>query len=123
MGRRPAPAPFPAIPPRDRLPRMSHPSNIVHCAGPGDPHAFDGISRRHRSGDLDRLCPVCSGHGQWNSQIDLISHRSIRVPCPKCDGRGWIETGADMVPSPDIALSPDGRPMWVVRLDPSDDIE
>ncbi|MBJ7500802.1 MAG: hypothetical protein JHC57_13710 [Sphingopyxis sp.] len=49
--------------------------------------------------------------------------RSIRVPCPKCDGRGWIETGADMVPSHDIALSPDGRPMWVVRLDPSDDIE
>lgn len=102
---------------------MSHPSNIVHCTGPGDPHAFDGISRRHRSGDLDLLCPVCSGHGQWNSQIDLISHRSIRVPCPKCDGRGWIETGADMVPSHDIALSPDGRPIWVVRLDPSDDVE
>jgi DnaJ-class molecular chaperone len=67
---------------------MSHASNIVHCTGPHDPHALDGISVRHRSGDLDVRCPVCAGHGQWNSQIDLISHRSIRVPCPKCDGRG-----------------------------------
>ncbi|MDR7061313.1 MULTISPECIES: hypothetical protein [unclassified Sphingopyxis] len=102
---------------------MSHASNIVTCSGPHDPHALDGISVRHRTGDLDVLCPVCSGHGQWNSQIDLISHRSIRVPCPKCDGRGWIETGADMVPSHDITLSPHGQPQWTVRLDPSDDVE
>lgn len=104
-------------------PPMSHPSAIVHCTGPHDPHALDGISPRPRTGDLDVRCPVCGGYGQWNSQIDLVSQRSIRVPCPKCDGRGWIETGADMVPSHDIALSPDGKPMWVVRLDPSDDIE
>ena len=38
---------------------MSHPSKIVHCTGPGDPHALDGISRRHRSGNLDLLCPTC----------------------------------------------------------------
>ena len=106
---------------------MSHPSNIVHCTGPHDPHALDGISVRHRrnalGGDLDVRCPVCSGHGQWNSQIDLISHRSIRVPCPKCDGRGWIETGDDMVPSHAIERSEAGHPVWTVRLDPSDDRE
>src|SRR3546814_12976933 len=79
---------------------MSHPSNNVYCAGPGDPHALDGISRRHRSGDLDTLCPVCAGYGQWNTQIDLVSHRAIRHACPKCDGRGWIETGDEPVPSP-----------------------
>jgi len=102
---------------------MSHPSNIVHCAGPADPHALDGISRRHRSGDLDKLCPVCAGYGQWNTQIDLVSHRSIRHACPKCDGRGWIETGDDMVPSPDIIRDPGAPPRWTVRLDASDDRE
>ncbi len=102
---------------------MSHASNIVHCTGPGDRHALDGISRRHRSGDLDVLCPVCLGYGQWNSQIDLVSQRSIRVACPKCDGRGWIETGDDPVPSHDIERSAEGHPVWTVRLDPSDDRE
>ena len=102
---------------------MSHPSNIVHCTGPGDPHALDGISRRHRTGDLDKPCPACGGYGQWNVQIDLVSHRSIRHACAKCDGRGWIETGDDLVPSHDIERSEAGHPMWTVRLDPSDDRE
>lgn len=102
---------------------MAHPSNIVHCTGPADPHALHGISMRPRTGDLDARCPHCGGYGQWNTQIDLVSQRCIRHACEKCDGRGWIETGDDMVPSHDIALSPDGQPMWVVRLDPSDDRE
>jgi hypothetical protein len=102
---------------------MAHASNIVHCTGPQDPHALDGISRRPRSGELDKPCPVCGGHGQWNSQIDLVSQRSMRVCCPKCDGRGWIETGDDLVPSDDIVRSPEGHPQWVTRLDPSDDVE
>ena len=100
---------------------MTHPTNIIYCTGPHDPHALDGITRRHRTGDLDVRCPVCDGYGQWNSQIDLVSQRSIRVACPKCDGRGWIETGADMVPSADITLSPQGHARWFTRLDPSDD--
>ena len=29
----------------------------------------------------------------------------------------------DLVPSHDIAMSPEGHPGWVVRLDPSDDRE
>ena len=102
---------------------MSHASRIVYPASPQDPHAFDGISVRPRTGDLETLCPVCAGHGQWNTQIDLVSQRSIRHCCPKCDGRGWIETGDDLVPSHDIVLSPEGRPRWVTRLDPSDDAE
>ncbi len=102
---------------------MSHPTRIVHPTGPQDAHALDGISMRPRTGDLDARCPVCAGYGQWNSQIDLISQRSIRHCCPKCDGRGWIETGDDPVPSHDIGLSPEGHPIWTVRLDPSDDIE
>ena len=102
---------------------MPHESRIVTCSTPQDPHALDGISRQPRSGDFDALCPVCTGHGQWNSEYDLVSQRSRRSLCPKCDGRGWIETGDDMVPSHDIELSEDGYPMWVTRLEPSDDRE
>ena len=102
---------------------MSHQQRLIHCTAPHDPHALHSISALPRVGDLDVICPVCAGHGQWNSQIDLVSQRSIRMCCPKCDGRGWIETGDDLVPSHDIAMSPEGHPQWVVRLDPSDDRE
>ena len=100
---------------------MSHVQRIVHCTGPHDRHALHGISAIPRAGDLDVLCPICAGYGQWNGQIDLVSQRSMRVCCPKCDGRGWIETGDDLVSSNNIAMSPEGYPQWVVRLDPSDD--
>jgi hypothetical protein len=102
---------------------VPHESRIVTCSGPQDAHAFDGISVQPRRGDLDRVCPVCAGHGQWNAEIDLVSQRSKRCTCWKCDGCGWIETGDDLVPRPDIALSPDGAPRWLTRLDPSDDKE
>jgi len=100
---------------------MAHEQRIVTCTGPHDPHALDGIAARPRTGLLDMRCPLCAGHGQWNREIDLASLRSKRHICPKCDGRGWIETGDDLVPSPDITLSADGHAQWVVRLDPSDD--
>jgi hypothetical protein len=102
---------------------LSHEKRIVICDGPDAPHAFDGISQQLRRGDLDARCPVCSGYGQWNREIDLSSHRSKRHACAKCDGRGWIETGDDLVPSHDIVMSADGYPAWVVRLEPSDDRE
>jgi hypothetical protein len=102
---------------------VSHEKRIVTCSGPLDDHALHGISARPRSGDLDVLCPVCAGHGQWNSEIDLASQRSKRQFCNKCDGRGWIETGEDLVPSHAVEMSPEGYPQWVTRLDPSDDIE
>ncbi len=98
-----------------------HEKRIVHCAGPGDRHAFDNIPRLPRQGELDEPCPECLTHGQWNSQIDLSSFRCVRVICDRCDGRGWIETGEDMVPSPDTELSPEGYPRWVTRLDPPED--
>lgn len=102
---------------------MSHEKRIVTCSGPSDAHALDGIPLRPRTGDLDRVCPVCAGYGQWNREIDLASQRCKRHVCEKCDGRGWIETGDDLVPSHDIGMSAEGHPQWVVRLDPSDDIE
>jgi hypothetical protein len=102
---------------------VSHEKRIVHCSGPEDTHAFDGIPIQPRQGDLDARCPLCAGYGQWNSEIDLVSQRSKRQCCAKCDGRGWIETGDDLVPSNDIAMSPEGYPIWVTRLDPSDDRE
>lgn len=102
---------------------MSHEKRIVECSGPQDPHALDGIPVLPRAGDLDRACPLCLGHGQWNREYDLASQRSKRALCPKCDGRGWIETGDDLVGSHDVALSPDGYPDWVIRFDPSDDRE
>jgi hypothetical protein len=100
---------------------MSHEKRIVYCSGPQDRHAFDGIPLQPRKGQLDAVCPECVGHGQWNAEIDLASQRSKRCVCGKCDGRGWIETGDDLVPSHDIAVSPEGHPRWVTRLDPSDD--
>jgi DnaJ-class molecular chaperone len=79
-----------------------------------------GISVQPRHGDLDALCPACAGHGQWNREIDLVSQRSKREACDMCDGRGWIETGDDMVGSHDIEMSAEGYPIWVTRLDPPD---
>ena len=102
---------------------MAHETRIITCTGPQDPHALDGIPVLPRSGDLDRVCPICHGRGQWNSEFDLASQRSKRRICDKCDGRGWIETGDDLVPSHHVELSPQGYPMWVTRLDPSDDRE
>jgi DnaJ-class molecular chaperone len=102
---------------------VSHEKRIVTCSGPAEPHAFDGIPTQPRRGDLDSVCPLCHGHGQWNSQIDLASQRSIRHVCDKCDARGWIETGDDLVPSNDIIMSSEGYPQWVTRLDPSDDAD
>jgi len=116
----------PSAPPRHLSNRNERRLRIgidLTCSGPHDPHAFDGIPVRHRTGDLDRVCPVCSGHGQWNTEYDLISQRSKRHICAKCDGRGWIETGDDMVPSHDIEMSPDGYPRWVLKHGPSDDRE
>jgi hypothetical protein len=100
---------------------MSHLKRIVTCSGPEDAHALHGISLQPRTGDLDVRCPLCAGHGQWNVEIDLVSQRCKRHVCDKCDGRGWIETGEDLVPSHDVVLSEDGYPQWVTRLDPSDD--
>lgn len=100
---------------------MAHEKRLVICLTANDPHAFDGIPQQPRSGVLDAPCPVCHGHGQWNTEFDLASQRSKRHICDKCDGRGWIETGEDLVPSADIALGADGRPRWVTRLHPSDD--
>jgi hypothetical protein len=102
---------------------VSHEKRIVICTGPDAPHALDGISVLPRHGDLDARCPLCAGYGQWNREIDLVSQRSKRHVCEKCDGRGWIETGDDLVPSNDIIMSAEGYPIWVTRLEPSDDAE
>lgn len=100
---------------------MPHEKRIVICTGPEDPHAFDCIPLLPRTGELDRLCPKCLGHGEWNAEFDLASQRSVRCICDKCDGRGWIETGDDPVPVDDIELGPDGAPRWVVRWEERDD--
>ena len=95
---------------------MAHESRVVANLSPGDPHAFEGIPVRPRAGDLDERCPVCGGHGQWNTEFDLASQRSKRAICPTCEGRGWIETGTDPVHTDDIVLSEEGYPDWVVTL-------
>lgn len=102
---------------------MAHEKRIVTCSGPADPHAFHGLSPRPRSGALDCRCPDCHGYGQWNVELDLVSQRAKRHLCDRCEARGWIETGDDPVPAPDITLSPEGHPQWVIRLDPSEEHE
>ncbi len=94
----------------------------MHCSGPLDPHALHGIAIQPRHGDLDALCPQCAGRGQWNAEIDLVSQRSKRAMCDLCEGRGWIETGGDMVHTHDVVLSEDGYPQWVMRMDPPDEL-
>jgi len=102
---------------------MAHETRIVTCTGPADPHALDGIAVQPRSGQFDKACPLCAARGMWNVEFDLASQRSKRAICPKCDGHGWIETGDDPVPIHDTALSEHGYPIWITRLDPSDDRE
>ena len=101
---------------------MPHASNIVHPAGPGAPHAFDIIPVKPRNGALDARCPVCSGYGEWNVEIDLISFRCKRAICDRCHGAGWVETGTDPVGLPDIERGPAGHPQWVTRYVPRDDM-
>lgn len=94
---------------------MPHSSNIVLCDGPDSPHAFDIVPQQPRNGALDARCPICHGHGQWNTQIDLVSFRCIRAICGHCNGAGWIETGKDPVGVSDIVMAPEGYPKWIVR--------
>ena len=101
---------------------MPHASNIVHPAGPDAPHAFDIIPLKPRNGTLDARCPVCRGHGEWNTELDLVSFRCKRAICERCLGAGWVETGSDPIGFPDIELSPDGNPEWVVRYVPREDV-
>lgn len=102
---------------------MPHASNIVLCAGPDSPHAFDVIPLQPRNGALDARCPICRGYGQWNTEIDLISFRSKRAICDYCHGAGWVETGDDPVSVPDIVLTPEGHAKWIVRDAPAAEAE
>ena len=68
-------------------------------------------------------CPICRGYGQWNTEIDLVSFRCKRAVCDYCHGAGWIETGDDPVGLPDIVLTPEGYPQWVIRYVPSAEAE
>lgn len=100
---------------------MAHASDLVHCAGPDSPHAFDIIPLKPRNGALDVRCPVCRGHGEWNSEIDLVSFRCVRVACARCFGAGWVETGDDALAFPDIERAPGAAPHWVTRYVARDD--
>ena len=102
---------------------MPHASNTVRCDGPDAPHAFDIIPLKPRNGTLDARCPVCRGHGEWNSEIDLISFRCKREVCDRCLGAGWVETGHDPVGFPDIELGPDGVARWVTHYVPRADVD
>lgn len=102
---------------------MAHASRIVTCAGPDAPHAFDLVPLCPRNGTLDARCPICRGHGQWNAEIDLVSFRCKRAICDHCHGAGWIETGHDPVALPDIVLTPEGYPKWILRYAPSGEVD
>jgi hypothetical protein len=98
---------------------MSRHASIIHVTtGPDDPHAFSCIPQAQRTGDLDEKCPTCKGHGQWNKEIDLVSFRSKRTICDHCVGSGWIETGDDARAVPDIIMTPEGYPKWILRYLP-----
>lgn len=102
---------------------MPHVSNIIVVDGPDSPHAFDIVPLQPRNGTLDAECPVCKGHGQWNTEIDLASFRCKRAICDRCYGAGWVETGSDPIALPDIEQGPEGYPKWVVRYISSEEAE
>ena len=102
---------------------MAHATNITHPAGPDAPHALDLVPLKPRKGTLDAKCPICHGHGEWNAEIDLVSFRCKRAVCDRCAGAGWVETGSDPVGFPDIALSAEGTPQWVVDYVPRADVD
>lgn len=95
-----------------------HASNIVYPEGPGAPHSYDIIPLAPRVEALDERCPTCDGHGQWNTEIDLVSFRSKRETCSHCFGSGWVETGNDARMIPDIVMTPQGYPRWIRRAIP-----
>lgn len=97
---------------------MPHASQIVYCMGPDSPHAFDIVPLQPRNGTLDARCAVCKGHGQWNIEIDLVSFRCVRASCDHCFGAGWVETGRDPIAVPDIVVTPEGHPQWIIRYIP-----
>lgn len=94
---------------------MGHGGKPVEVEGPDSPHAFDIVPLQPRNGALDAPCPICKGHGEWNSEIDLVSFRCKRTICDHCYGNGWIETGEDPIGLPDIVMTPEGHPRWVTR--------
>lgn len=102
---------------------MPHASNVVHCSGPDDPHAFDLVALQPRNGTLDARCPICRGYGQWNTEIDLVSFRCKRAICDHCHGAGWVETGEDPIGLPDIVRTPEGYPKWIIREVPGEGVE
>lgn len=97
---------------------MAHASNIVAGIKITDPLAFFNIPLLPRNGSLDAPCPVCKQHGQWNVELDTISMRCKRAACDNCYGSGWIETGNDARAVPDIIMTPEGYPKWIVRYLP-----
>lgn len=97
---------------------MAHASIIITDITPSHKLAFFNIPELNRNGALDAPCPICKQHGQWNTELDLVSMRCKRAACDNCYGSGWIETGDDARAIPDIVLSPDGHPMWIIRYIP-----
>jgi hypothetical protein len=99
---------------------MPHASNMVHCTGPECAHAFDNVPLQPRNGSLDAMCPKCTGHGEWNTELDLVSFRCKRAICDRCYGAGWVETGNDPIGLPDIELA-NSVPKWTTRYIPRED--
>ena len=102
---------------------MPHASNVVQCHGPDCEHAFDIVPLQPRNGTLDALCPKCVGHGEWNTEIDLVSFRCKRAICDRCLGAGWVETGDDPIGLPDIELGVGGTPRWTTRYIPREEAD
>lgn len=84
--------------------------------GPDHLHAFTGIPLDRRPAHGASRCPLCKGHGAWNSLIHLDTGRCIIKPCGECDGSGWISGDGNRYID-DIVLV-DGRPAWTIRIEP-----
>ena len=85
---------------------MSHASRIVYPTGPQDAHAFDGISVRRRSGDLEALCKrvIIVNHGQIvyedkvsNLKRKFLTSKLVEVRYAQEVPRTFQVEGADMI--------------------------
>lgn len=95
---------------------------VIPLSGPEAPGAFENLCVMKCPPYADALCPVCKGHGAYNTHLNgngVLRHRFVE--CDTCRGDGWVENDGE-VHVQDIVLI-NGSPRWVVTLCRQDGFE
>lgn len=58
---------------------------------PGEVGSFDGFSLKEKTDIREYICPVCSGHGGWNLELNAYgTGKHFQAHCSQCEGYGWV---------------------------------